>query len=150
MHPILVKIGFLRIYSYGVMMVIAFLAASYFLSREARARGMHSEAVFDLAFTSFVWAIIGARFFYVALHPAYYFQHPLDIIKLHRGGLVFFGGAIFGIIAGSMVIARKKLPWRQTLDLFSPYIALGHAIGRIGCFLNGCCYGKPTMFFLGG
>lgn len=100
----------------------------------------------DLVFWVVVGGIVGARVFYIFLNKEFFLEHPTEIIMLHHGGLAFQGSLIAGLITGLVFIRRRGLPLGRTLDLVSPYIALGHAIGRIGCFLNGCCYGKPWIY----
>ena len=74
-----------------------------------------------------------------------YETHLIDIFFIWKGGLAFYGGMILAIIASSVFIRKNKMPFCKTADLIVPYVALGHSIGRIGCFLNGCCYGKPVQ-----
>lgn len=152
MHPILFQIGNLKIYSYGVMVALGFLAAVYFTGCEAKKRGMSQEKIFDVYLCAMIFGIIGARLLHVILDIGYYSGHPLDIIMINRGGLAFQGGLVFGILAAIVTIKKLKLPLLSTADMMIPYVALAQSIGRIGCFLNGCCYGisalYPTQIFL--
>jgi phosphatidylglycerol:prolipoprotein diacylglycerol transferase len=78
-----------------------------------------------------------------------YRTNPLEMVMITHGGLVFYGGAIFAFLAALVYMKKAVLPLLDTLDLLVPFVALGHAIGRIGCFLNGCCFGRPACGFFG-
>ena len=144
MHPILFKIGLITIFSYGIMIALAVTVCAWLLSRDARIYKISSNVIYDLMFCTVVGGILGARVFYIALTWDYFSQNPLEMIMLQHGGLAWQGGFLGGTLAGLWFVRHKKLALRMTLDLVAPYIALGQSIGRIGCFLNGCCYGKPV------
>ncbi|MBU4140453.1 MAG: prolipoprotein diacylglyceryl transferase, partial [Candidatus Omnitrophica bacterium] len=91
-----------------------------------------------------VSAISGARALYVLQNLKFYINHPQQILMLHRGGLSFYGGFVLATIFAVVFLKRQRLPVLKTFDIVCPYLALAQAIGRIGCFLNGCCYGKPA------
>jgi len=149
MHPILFKIGPLSVYSYGAALAMAFLIGSFLAVRRAVKLGMDGEKILDLAVILIISGVIGGRFMFVLLNLGYFRDRPLDMFKLWEGGLVWYGGLILAI-AGAVVFLRKhKMPVLKTADLMVPYVALGQAIGRIGCFLNGCCYGKVTTLPFG-
>lgn len=144
------KIGPFTVYSYGLMLVTAFLIACRLAMQEAKRQHQDPEAIFNLAFTVFVFGVIGSRIFYVVHHLIYYLKNPAEIIMLQRGGLSWFGGLVLGGISGILYSKKKKLPIYRTLDLIAPYLALGQSIGRIGCLLNGCCFGRtlvPTQLY---
>ncbi len=144
MHPILIKIGDFTLYSYGVFVAIGFLAGISYALREARRVGEDPEKILDLCFWILITAIVGARLMFILLNIKEYIKYPMEIIKIWRGGLVFYGGVILSIIVAAFFMYRHKLnPWKVS-DILSPGIALGLFFGRIGCFLAGCCYGKPT------
>ncbi len=144
MHPIICQIGPLTIYSYGLMLAIAVVVCSSLLSRDAKRYQIKSEVILDLVFWIVVFGLIGARIFYVLLNLDFYLNHPWKIIAIQEGGLAWQGSFVSGMLAGIFFIKKHALPLRPTLDLVAPYIALGHSIGRIGCFLNGCCYGREV------
>lgn len=146
MYPIICKIGQVTVYSYGLMLVIAFAAASGLACRYAKLKGINPDIVFNLLFVGFIFGIIGARAFYVFENLGYYKNNPLEIIMLNKGGLSWFGGLILGIGAGLAYLKKKKLAILKMLDLIIPFVALAQAIGRIGCLLNGCCFGKNAGF----
>jgi phosphatidylglycerol:prolipoprotein diacylglycerol transferase len=91
---------------------------------------------------------MGARILYVIENTSYYLRNPIEVIMLQRGGLSWFGGLIFGLISGVIYLKKKNLSVYKTFDLIIPFVALGQAIGRIGCLLNGCCFGKLSKFGL--
>ena len=149
MHPILFEFGNFRIYSYGVMVTLGFLIAVYVASREAKRIGISPQQIFDIGLYALLCGIVGARALHIILDFRYYINHPFEIIMLNRGGLAFHGGLLTGIISAWFFIKRNGMPLWKTADIIIPYVALGQAIGRIGCFLNGCCYGTPTYLPLG-
>jgi phosphatidylglycerol:prolipoprotein diacylglycerol transferase len=102
--------------------------------------------ILDLALVILISGIVGARLLHVGLNTDYYFKYPIEIIMLQHGGLAYQGGLILAVISSILFIKAKKRPVWKTADFIIPYVALGQSIGRIGCFLNGCCYGKKTNF----
>jgi phosphatidylglycerol:prolipoprotein diacylglycerol transferase len=148
MHPIICHIGPLTIYSYGLMFAIAVFTASYLASRQTARIGVPPEIVYDLTFWVVIAGVVGARIAYVFLNWDYFVSAPVEIVMLQHGGLAWQGGFIGGAAAGVYYLRKKKVRFWPFLDMIAPYIALGHAIGRVGCFLNGCCYGKPASWGL--
>lgn len=146
MYPVIVQLGPLTIYSYGLMLAVAVIVCTFLLSRDARGKGINPEMVFDLVFWTVLAGIAGARLFYIILNWEFFRQNLLEMVMIQKGGLSWQGGLIFGGLAGAGFIRRKKLPLREMLDLAAPYVALGQSIGRIGCFFNGCCYGKEVSW----
>ena len=107
-----------------------------------------AKDVMDLSLVLIVFGLIGARIFHVIIeYPAYYIENPLSILKIYQGGFVFYGGFIFALIAGWWFLALRKQKISTFLDLFAPVIPLGYGLGRLGCFLAGCCFGKQTSSF---
>lgn len=144
MHPILFELGPLTIYSYGLMVALGFITATFLASRLASQFNISQEKITMLSLVILISGILGARIFYVSLNIKDFLLDPIEIFMVNHGGLVFYGGAIFAFAAALAYIKRAKLTILDTADLVSPFIALGHSIGRIGCLLNGCCFGKPT------
>ncbi|MFH2045557.1 MAG: prolipoprotein diacylglyceryl transferase [Pseudomonadota bacterium] len=142
MHPILLKIGPLSIYTYGFFIALGFLAGIYFAVKEAKRLGENPDMIMDLCFYILVSAIIGSRLFYIATNPRLFLENPVEIFKVWNGGLVFYGGFIAAFITGIIYFKIKKIPVMKTTDILAPSIALAHFFGRIGCFFAGCCYGK--------
>ncbi len=146
MHPILFKFGHFTIYSYGVMLATAVLVCTYFLSLDAKRYDISRDTAYDLVFWCMLWGIIGARIFYIIIEWPYFSENLWEIPMLQKGGLAWQGGFLGGALAGIWFAQSKKLSLKPLLDLAAPYVALGQSIGRIGCFLNGCCYGKPVAW----
>ncbi|MDD3234676.1 MAG: prolipoprotein diacylglyceryl transferase [Candidatus Omnitrophica bacterium] len=144
MHPEICRIGHCAIYSYGAALVSAFWICAFLLRRAALPAGFDPERITGLLFTVFFSGIIGGRVIYILLNLKMYISDPLEIIMLQHGGLAWFGGFMGGAAGGIIYCLKKRMPLLKTIDFISPYIALGHAIGRIGCFFNGCCYGKVS------
>ncbi len=144
MLPVLFQCSFFTVYTYGVFVALAFMVSSWLLLKEARRSGHNEEAVYNLCVVLLISGIAFARMFYVALNWDYFSAAPSEILKLNHGGLVWFGGLIGSVLCGLAYIKFKKLGAIKILDLFAPYVALGQSIGRLGCFFNGCCYGREA------
>jgi len=127
------------------MLAAAFIVSSALAGYQAKKEGVDADAVFNFLFIVFVSGVIGARIFYIVENISYYFKNPLEIIMVHHGGLSWFGGLILGSICGVVYLKRKNLAVYKILDLIIPFVALGQAVGRIGCLLNGCCFGKESL-----
>ncbi|MCL5966990.1 MAG: prolipoprotein diacylglyceryl transferase [Deltaproteobacteria bacterium] len=145
MHPVLLKIGALKIYSYGVFVAIGLLAATWVAGREFERKGRDREAIYETAFWAILSGILGARLFHVLVYWRTYAADPLEIVRLWNGGLVYYGGFLGGLIPAIVVLRRKKIPIAEAADAVALGIPLGLAFGRIGCTLAGCCYGKPCV-----
>ena len=126
-------------------MVLAFSLAVFLLRNQAKTKGLDTDLFFNLSFVVLVSGIIGARILYIILNLGYYFSCPKEIILFSKGGLAWFGGLISGSIAFIVYLKRRHLGVYAIADLVIPYVALAQCIGRIGCFLNGCCFGKETQ-----
>ena len=143
MHPVLFHLGKWTLYSYGFMIAVGILVGLFLARRQAALEGIDQDKIIDIVFYILVAALIGARLLFVLMNFGEYAAHPLDIVKIWQGGLVFYGGLVPGVIIALWYIKRLGLPLWQVADIFAPSLALGHAFGRIGCFLAGCCYGLP-------
>lgn len=130
------------------MMALAVLVCAFLLAKDARSLGIKPELIFDFAFWVIFSGILGARIFYILMNWDHFGSHSLEMIQVQKGGLAWQGGLTLGTIAGIVYIRWHSLQLWPMLDLVAPYIALGHAIGRIGCFLNGCCFGKEVSWGL--
>ncbi len=144
MHPIIFEIFGIKVFSYGLMMAIGMVMGIITATYLAKKSNINPDEIFNLAFVIIVFSILGARLFYIIENIDYYARHPLEIILLNKGGLVFYGGLAGGFLSGYVYIKKNKLPLLKIADIFFTALPLGQAFGRIGCFLNGCCYGKPT------
>lgn len=150
MHPIIVKLGPITIYSYGMMIAIAFLLGIYLARSEARRKHIKPDLVYDLVLYIVIGSLIGARLYYLAFfNPAGFVKEPLSIFKVWQGGLAIHGAILGGILAGILFSKRHRISFWRLADIVAPSIILGHAIGRLGCFLNGCCFGVPTESIFG-
>jgi phosphatidylglycerol:prolipoprotein diacylglycerol transferase len=146
MHPIAFQLGPLAIHWYGVMIALAFLAGLWTATRRARRENISGETIADVVLWLMVGGILGARIVYVTTYwkDEFAVQPLSEIFMIQHGGLVYYGGLIGATIAGFIYIRWKKLPLWKTADVLAPSVALGNVFGRIGCLLNGCCYGRPT------
>ncbi|MDM8541203.1 prolipoprotein diacylglyceryl transferase [Desulfococcaceae bacterium HSG9] len=142
MYPTLINLGMFSIHTYGLFIAIGFLAAMFLARREALRVSLDPEKITDLAFYILIAAIVGSRLFYVFTAPEAFLENPLEIFKIWKGGLVFFGGFIAALATALICMKKYSLPIWLTCDLLVPSLALGHFFGRMGCFFAGCCYGK--------
>ncbi|HUE01660.1 MAG TPA: prolipoprotein diacylglyceryl transferase [Bryobacteraceae bacterium] len=146
MLPRLFHIGSYSQATYGVLVAIAFLVALSVVARLARRAGLNSDQVVNLGILCGLSAIVGAKLMMYLIDIPYYVQNPGEIFSLStlQAGGVFYGGLIAALIASTVYMRRHRLPPLLTADVFAPGIALGHSIGRLGCFAAGCCWGRPT------
>ncbi len=146
MLPRLFHIGSYSQATYGVLVAIAFLVALSVVARLARRAGLNSDQVVNLGILCGLSAIVGAKLMMYLIDIPYYVQNPGEILSLStlQAGGVFYGGLIAALIASTVYMRRHRLPPLLTADVFAPGIALGHSIGRLGCFAAGCCWGLPT------
>lgn len=141
----LFKIFGVAVHGYGLMLAIAFLVGIIGISKMAKPYGIKFDTVVDLGIWIIVGAVIGARAAYVITEFRYFLTVPWwNVFMVGSGGLAFHGGLIGGFLAGYWFVSYKKIyPWKLA-DIAAPIIALGYSIVRIGCFMNGCCYGKVS------
>jgi phosphatidylglycerol:prolipoprotein diacylglycerol transferase len=151
MRPILFHIGSYGVHSYGVLLMLAIVFSVWRAYSHARSRKAAAPAypiapddVLDVTLWIVAGIVIGARVLFVAVDWGEYKGHLADIFKVWNGGLSFHGGFI-GVILALILFARsRRIPFLTLGDLIAPSAMLGYAIGRVGCFFNGCCYGSPT------
>ncbi len=137
--------GPVKVRSWGTMLMVGFglgLAWAAHASRDEE--DITLETLIDLTIVILIGAIVGARVVSALLNWQDFAQHPGQLLRVWEGGLSFHGGLIGGWGAGSILIVRRGLGYGRIVDLVIPSVALGYAITRVGCFLNGCCYGIPT------
>lgn len=137
----LFEIGPFRVHIYGVMLAVSFLAGTWWALRASRARGIPEDRVFSLVGWILVSSILGARLHYVIGHPGG-FRTPLEFLRIWEGGLTLYGGLVAAIVVSFLYLRRVHLPFLPVADAIAPALALGEGITRIGCFLNGCCFGR--------
>jgi len=144
MHPVLFRIGSLEIRTYGVILIIAFLAGIWWVSRKLKPYGVSSDDVWNLTITVVIAGIVGARIAFVIQHWPYFSRNIGEAFAVWHGGLTYYGGFLGALPAGIAYACYKRFPLRPTLDAVAQALALGIFIGRWACFFNGCCYGHPT------
>jgi len=140
MYPVLFRIGDFEVTSFGVLVAIGALVGLWLFRRELRFSGLPDEGV-DAAVAGVIGGLAGAKLLWVLEHLS---EEPVVDLFLSRGGMSWFGGFAGGVLAGLLVMHRKRLPKVPVLAAATPALAVGHAIGRIGCFLVGDDYGRPT------
>jgi phosphatidylglycerol:prolipoprotein diacylglycerol transferase len=150
MHPILFELdsvpllGSITVYTYGVLLAAAYLLGLKLAMVRARARGLDQARVLDLGIYIIISALVGAKLLLLVTEFDTFVSDPRELITLARSGGVFYGGLIVAVLVALWYIRRIGLPLWTTCDVFAPGIALGHIVGRLGCFFAGCCYGLPT------
>jgi phosphatidylglycerol:prolipoprotein diacylglycerol transferase len=144
MHPVLFDFHGLTIYSYGVLLAASYLLGLQFALVRARRRGLDGQRVMDLGIWIIVSALVGAKLLLFIVDFKQFTSNPRDLLGLARSGGVFYGGLIAAVTVALIYLRRHRLPLWTTTDVFAPGIALGHVVGRMGCLLAGCCFGKPT------
>lgn len=127
------------------MIALAFLVGIFTAIRYARREGIKAETILDLALYVMIAAVAGARLFYVVGQWEIYKDNLPEVLMLQKGGLVFLGGLLFSILTVIIYAKAKNQPLLKLLDALTPATAIGYAVGRVGCFLNGCCFGLPTQ-----
>jgi phosphatidylglycerol:prolipoprotein diacylglycerol transferase len=125
-------------------MAAAFLLGLSLAVRQGRKEGIPPERIIDIGFYVLLAALIGSRLLFVVINAGHYLRHPLDIVKIWEGGLVFYGGLLAAVPVALWYVRKHSLDMGKLMDIFAPSLAIGHAVGRLGCFSAGCCYGKPT------
>src|SRR5215470_8602086 len=136
--------GTITIYTYGVLLAAAYLLGLQLALKRARARGLDSTRVMDLGIYIIISALVGAKLLLLVTNFQTFRANPAELFNLFREAGVFYGGLILAVVVALLYIRRVGLPLWTTCDVFAPGIALGHVVGRFGCFFAGCCFGKPT------
>ena len=144
MHPILLELGPLTVYTYGLLLAAAYLLGLKLAMIRAEKRGLDGARILDLGIYIIISALVGAKLLLVITDYKSFIGDPRELLTLARSGGVFYGGLILAVAVALWHIRKVGLPLWTTCDVFAPGIALGHVIGRFGCFFAGCCYGRPT------
>jgi phosphatidylglycerol:prolipoprotein diacylglycerol transferase len=144
MHPILFEIGRFPVYTYGVLLAAAYLSGLQFALMRARSRGLDPERVMDLGIWIIISALAGAKLLLLVVEHDTFSSNPAELLTLLRSGGVFYGGLIAAVGVALWYLRKHRMPMWSVTDVFAPGIALGHVIGRMGCFFAGCCFGRPT------
>ena len=144
MHPIAFHIGPLTIYWYGILVALGFIAGIWTAGRRGVKDGLKPDQISDAAPWLLIGAMVGARILHVVSYwrEEYASKPWTEIFMIQKGGLVFYGGFIGAAIATLLYTRLKKIPLWKFGDAIAPSIALGHAFGRVGCLMTGCCFGK--------
>ena len=144
MDRIAFQLGAITIYWYGIFVSLGFVVAYLVMHWKAGKMDIPQHKVSDLCFAAMIGGILGARVFYVILNYGEYASNPIEIIRIDHGGLVFYGGFFGAMIALVWLIKKLGLSFWAVADLFALALPLGQSIGRIGCLINGCCFGRPS------
>lgn len=144
MHPILFNAGPITIYSYGVLLAAAYLTGLWLAVRRARAAGIDGNRIMDLLIWVIIAALVGAKLLLFIVDFEHFTSSWEEFTTLLRSGGVFYGGLIAAILVCIYQLRKHRLALWPAADLFAPGIALGYMVGRLGCLMAGCCYGKPT------
>jgi phosphatidylglycerol:prolipoprotein diacylglycerol transferase len=142
-HPVLFRLGNIEFYSYGLMIGIGFVAGIWLASKRAEKKGIDPDSMFWLFVLLLAAGMVGGRLFHVVLNTWYY-QDWRSVLDTRNGGLSIHGVLVGGALALAAYARSKEARFLDLADLLAPSVALGQAIGRIGCFMSGCCYGVET------
>lgn len=142
MHPFLHLSGTYFIPTYILIISFTYCLCLVWAHRRAVQHGRSSNMTLDISLAVMIGGFIGARFMHVLYEsPEIYIETPSRIFKFWEGGFVFYGGFIGALIASAVFLRSKRESFLDWADFFAPVLALGYALGRIACFMNGCCYG---------
>ena len=145
MYPVLLRIGTFAIHTYGLFVALGLAAAVILFTYQGKRSGLKEETLLGFSFWVIISGIVGARLSYVVSDLSWFLKHPGKILLFWQGGLALQGGVLFAILGALTYTHRHHLSFWRIADIAAPPIALGLSIGRIGCFLNGCCYGRPWL-----
>jgi len=149
MHPVLFDLGPVQIRTYGVLLSVAFLLGVWLAAKRGRDRGIDTPLIYDLTIVIILSAIAGSRAYYVFVNREFYEGNLLSALKVWEGGLSMYGGVILAIAASFVFSRQKKVRFNKIADVIAPSLAVGLMVTRVGCFFNGCCFGKTTAVFTG-
>jgi phosphatidylglycerol:prolipoprotein diacylglycerol transferase len=146
MHPVLFRVGALTLHTYGLLVATGVLLGLWLAQRQAVRAGLDPGGVWNLGIYMVLTALVGAKLWLVVSDWQYYTQHPREILAFSTllSGGVYYGGFLAALLFGFFYARRYRLAFLPLADTYAAPLALGHAIGRLGCFAAGCCYGKPT------
>ena len=151
MFPQLFHFGSFSIPTYGVLVALGVLVGLWISVRNSERQGIKAENAWDFGIAVVLAGILGSKILYILVDWHAYAEHPREIFSLAtlQAGGVFSGGLIGAFVVAWWFLRKHHMPALATCDAFAPGLAMGHAIGRLGCFAAGCCYGKPTDHFWG-
>lgn len=147
MKDILIQFGPITVYSYGFFIALGILVGYTHFIREARQEKLDTNRLSSILFWSMLVAFLGAHLTYLLLNFQYYVANPLELIRIEnvRSGYVFLGGLAAGMVSSFFLLKKHRFDYLRVMDLASPGFALAYSLGRIGCFLHGCCYGRISQ-----
>lgn len=146
-NPIIISLGPLAVRWYGLMMVLSFMIGGYYFLKNGIRQGLHEDTLLSLLIIVIISGIIGARALYVLTNLPYFLVHPLEIARIDKGGLAFYGG-LWGGLAGAWLFARRyQIKLRQLMDLAVPGIAVGYMLVRVANIFNQEILGRPAQIF---
>jgi phosphatidylglycerol:prolipoprotein diacylglycerol transferase len=149
MHPILLKTPFFNIYSYGFLVALGYAVGMFITIREVKKEGLNAEAIFDMLLIQLVVGILGSRLLFVVEYTPDKLSLS-EFLNMEQGGLTFYGSVLISFIFNLLYLKFRKIPFWKVMDCIGFGLPLGIAIARVGCFLNGCCYGhqcSPSIGF---
>ena len=144
MYPKLLELGVINIYTYGLFVAAAYLIGLQVAVARGRSRGLDPNRLMGLGFAILLGAIVGAKLLLFVVDIDYFTSDPANLWVLARSAGVFYGGFVLAVVVAFWYMRRHRMPVWTTCDAFAPGIAVGQAVGRLGCLLAGCCYGRPT------
>ena len=144
MYPELFSVGPITVYTYGVLLAASYLLGLRLAMSRAKRWGLDANRVLDLGIYIIIAALVGAKLLLLVVDRDQFLRDPKELFSLARSGGVFYGGLILAVGVAFWYIARHRMPFWTTCDVFAPGIALGHVTGRLGCLAAGCCFGRPT------
>lgn len=143
MHPILFTIGDFSVHSYGVIMALGIVAGVSYAMYIGKKRGLDPYDMSEVGLWTVIFGLLGARLAYVAQHVDYYLQNPELLLNFRRGGIAIQGALLLGFATTAWTCKRRNINMLNGLDVYISPVLLGMALGRIGCVMQGCCYGSP-------
>ena len=146
MHPVLFRLGSLTVHTYGTLLACGILLGLWLAQKRARAAGLNPDEVWNLGVFMVLAALAGAKLWFLLAFWSYYRANPMEIFSMStlQAGGVWYGGMLTALAVAIIYTRRKKIKLLPLTDVYAAPLALGHGIGRLGCFSAGCCYGKPT------
>jgi len=128
------------------MLAIGFMISVALAVAEAKRQKIDPAIVINLTSIAMLFGVIGGRLFYVIEHLSFYLRNPIEIIMVNHGGLSWYGGLVLGLAAAIIYLRSRRSAVLKFLDLIVPFVALAQGLGRVGCLLNGCCYGRESAW----
>lgn len=146
MHPILIQLGPLTLHTYGVLVASGILLALWLARRQAPRMGLNADDVWNLGIYMVLAGLVGAKLWYVLENAGYYAQNPRALFSMDtlQAAGVWYGGLLSALVVAALYVRKARFGFLPLVDTLAAPLALGHGIGRLGCFSAGCCWGKPT------